>query len=63
MAGTVIKRRLKRVADFFIFDVPSRPRGFRFPVNGYIKCIVILDVGVNVKIATQGKVRQWTWSQ
>jgi hypothetical protein len=38
VAGTVIKRRLKRLADFFIFDVQSRLRRFRFPVYDYIGC-------------------------
>jgi hypothetical protein len=38
VAGTVIKRRLKRVADFFIFDGQSLPRRFRFPVYDYIRC-------------------------
>ena len=38
MAGTAIKRRLKRVADFFIFEVQSRLSRFRFPVYHYIRC-------------------------
>ena len=47
MAGTVTKRRLKKVANFFIFDVQSRPKDID------IQCMIAVDVGINAKIATQ----------
>ena len=57
MAGTVIKRRLKRLADFS-FLMSNRDLG-----DLDFQCMVILDVGVNTKIATQIEVSLWTWLQ
>ena len=47
VTGAVIKRRLKRVNDFFILMPNRNLKDLDF------QCMITLDVGVNVKITTQ----------
>ena len=58
VAGTVIKRGLKRVTDFFFFLMYNRD-----PENLDFQFMITSDSRLNAKIATQGEVKQWTWLQ